>query len=126
MIIHDFHVVRMAVLPDKTDPPFFVDADRMLPLPIASQRFQLIARRRSQNSQFRRSVQLQQLSQRHPLKGAKALTVLILKKRLSVLGAKALDHPQSIVRTALYVKRYTGPFSRTRQVVTSFRKRERF
>ena len=109
MIIHDFHVVCMAISPNKTDPPFFIDADRILSLPIAAQGLQLIARRRSKNPQFRCSMQLQQFSQRNPLKGTKALAMLILKKRLSVLGAEALNHPRSVTRTALYVKRYTEP-----------------
>jgi hypothetical protein len=109
MIIHDLHVVRMAISPNKTDPPLLIDADRMLSLPIAAQRLQLIARRRSKNPQVRCSVQLQQFSQRNPLKRTKALAMLIVKKRLSVLGAEALDHPQSVTRIALYVKRYTEP-----------------
>src|ERR1700732_3287482 len=104
MIIHDLHVVGVAISPNQADPPFFIDADRMLPLSIASQSFQLIARRGSQNSQRRCSMQLQQFSKRHPLEGMKALAVLIPKKRFSVRGAKALDHLPIVTRIALYVK----------------------
>jgi hypothetical protein len=93
MIIHYLHIVCMAISPNKTDPPLLIDADRMLSLPITAQSLQLIARRRSKDSQFRCSMQLQQFSQRNPLKSTKALAMLILKKRRSVLGAEALDHP---------------------------------
>src|SRR5260370_509726 len=37
MIIHDLHVVCTAISPNKTDSPFFIDADRILSLPISSQ-----------------------------------------------------------------------------------------
>jgi hypothetical protein len=31
MVIDDFHVVAMAVIPNKTDSPLFIDTDRVLP-----------------------------------------------------------------------------------------------
>jgi len=39
MIVNDFDLVRVAISPYKTDPPLFVDADRMLSLTVASQGF---------------------------------------------------------------------------------------
>ena len=104
MIIDDFHIVAMALTPDKTDSPLIIDPNRVLPFPIASQCFQLISRWRSQNAQLRRSVKLEQFPQGDPLDGTKAPGVVIVKKLLSFLRAKALNHTQRILRHALYVK----------------------
>lgn len=49
VIIDDFNFITMAIAPDKTDSPPIVDPNRVLPPPIASQRFQLISGRRGQN-----------------------------------------------------------------------------
>ena len=104
MIVDDFHIVAMALTPDKTDPPLIIDANRVLPFPIASQCFQLISRRRSQNAQLRRSVKLQQFPQGDPLAGTEPPAVVIVKQLLSFLRAKALNHTHRILRKALYVK----------------------
>src|SRR5260370_10202150 len=50
----------MALTPDKTDSPLIIDPNRVLPFPIASQCFQLISRRRSQNAQLVRRLNLEQ------------------------------------------------------------------
>jgi hypothetical protein len=50
VIINDFDAMAMAIAPSETDPPLVVNADRVLPLPPATQCFQAIARRRSQDS----------------------------------------------------------------------------
>jgi hypothetical protein len=107
MIVHDFDLICVTISPSKADSPFFIDADRMLPLPIASQSFQLITWRGSKDTEFCCSMQLQQFSQGHAFKGTETLAVAILKQRFSVPGAKALDHIQMITRVALHVKRYT-------------------
>jgi hypothetical protein len=104
MIVDDFHIVAMALTPDKTDSPLIIDSNRVLPFPIASQCFQLISRRRSQNAQLRRSVKLEQFPQGDPLDGAEPPTVVIVKEVLSFLRAKALNHTHRILRHALYVK----------------------
>ena len=50
VIIDDFHIIAMAITPNKTDSPLIIDTNRVLPFPTASQCFQLISRRRSQNA----------------------------------------------------------------------------
>ena len=95
----------MAITPHKTDSPLLVYANRVLSLAVAPQCFQLIAGRRTQNAQFAGSVQLQQFAKSDAFEGAEALRVLIVKKRFRFLGAKALDHTQSILRITLYSKR---------------------
>jgi hypothetical protein len=104
MIVDDFHIVTMALTPDKTDSPLIIDPNRVLPFPIASQCFQLISRRRSQNAQLRRSVKLEQFPQGNPLDGTEPPAVVIMKELLSFLRAKALNHTHRILRHALYVK----------------------
>ncbi len=104
MIVDDFHIVAMALTPDKTDSPLIIDPNRVLPFPIASQCFQLISRRRSQDAQLRRSVNLEQFPQGDPLDGTEPPAVVIIKELLSFLRAKALNHTHRILRPALYVK----------------------
>jgi hypothetical protein len=43
VIIHNLHVVGIAVAPLKTDAPLVIDADAVLPFSIALQRLQVIA-----------------------------------------------------------------------------------
>jgi hypothetical protein len=48
MIVHDLDVVRVGILPPKTDSPLIVDANAVLPGAIAFQLFQTIAGRAPQ------------------------------------------------------------------------------
>src|SRR6266436_9637401 len=70
----------MAIAPDKADAPLIIDSDRVLPFPISSRRLQLVPRRRSQDPQFCRRVELQQLPQGNALDGAETLAVMIVEK----------------------------------------------
>jgi len=83
VITDDFDIVAMALTPDKTDSPLIIDPNRVPPFPIASQCFQLISRRRSQNAQLRRSVNLEQFPQSDPFDGTEPPAVVIVKKILS-------------------------------------------
>jgi hypothetical protein len=62
VIIRDFDVISIATAPDKTDTPLIVDANRILTGSSASQCFQPVAGRRSENPQFGGGVELQKLS----------------------------------------------------------------
>ena len=48
MIIHNFHVTRVAIRPVETDTPLIIDADAPLPQPITRQPLQTIAWRDSE------------------------------------------------------------------------------
>jgi hypothetical protein len=96
-------------MPYETDSPLSIDSNRVLRFPIASQCFQLISRRRSQNAQLRRSMKLEQFSQGDPLDGTERPAVVIVKELLSFLGAKALNHTHRILRHTLYVKQRMPP-----------------
>ena len=85
VIINDFHVVAVAVTPDKTDSPLLVDPNRVLPFPVASQRFQLIPRGRSQYAKFRGRVKLEQFPQGESPDRTKPPAVPITKKLLRLL-----------------------------------------
>ncbi len=98
----------MPIAPHKADPPLLIDADRVLPLPVASQSLQLITGRRSKDPKFRSGMQLEQFPQCHALEGTEALAVLVVEKLLGVLRAEALNHTLSIQRQTLYVKRLSS------------------
>jgi hypothetical protein len=87
----------MAVTPVKTDSPLIIDPNRVLPFPIASQCFQLISRRRSQNAQLSHGLKLEQFPQGDPLDGTKPPVMVIVKKLLSFLEAKALNHTRRML-----------------------------
>jgi hypothetical protein len=69
----------MSVAPGKADSPLIVYPNRMLAFSITAQRLELISGRRTQNSQLRGSVDLEQFSECYALKRSKALAVLILE-----------------------------------------------
>src|SRR5947207_11479294 len=48
MVVHDLHAVGVAVLPDEADAPLVVDANAMLPRPVALQRLEPVAGRHAQ------------------------------------------------------------------------------
>ena len=76
----------------------------MLPFAIPSQGLQLIPRRRGQNPQLCRSVDLEQFPQRHALDAMKSLAVMIAKKLLGLSRGEALNHTSRVLRVTLYVK----------------------
>ncbi len=93
MIIDDFDVIGIAVLPDKTDAPLVIDADAVLARTVPGQFLEPIRRRYTQVVQRLRSVEHSQLSERNLLnvlrQPGRTLTV---EKQLGVSVAKASDH----------------------------------
>jgi hypothetical protein len=67
MIVDDFDIVRVAVLPTKTNPPLIVDPHAVLTLAIPFQGFEPISWGRHHLSEVRRSMQNQQFTARHAL-----------------------------------------------------------
>jgi hypothetical protein len=72
VVINDLNVFRAAVRPEKAEPVLVVDADAVLADPIASQRFQTVARRNSQIFQPLGDLELPQFAAGHPLDGLEA------------------------------------------------------
>ena len=96
VIIHDFYIVGIATTPDKADTPLVVDANAMLPFPIASQYFQMIAGRRLQIAEFGGNIQLAQLSLSHSLESSKAFDSLPSVKLFGLGRPERLDHLASV------------------------------
>jgi len=90
--INNLHFIGMTGTPNAADPPWVIDLNGMLSLPVAPQRLQMITRRGSQNLQLCGGVKLEQFAQRDPLKGPERLAVTVMKKLLRLLRAKAPDH----------------------------------
>lgn len=65
MVIDDLHVGHALVGPHEAQPPLVVDADAVLALAVAAQRFQPVAGRAAQEVQSLRRVQLRQLALGH-------------------------------------------------------------
>ena len=86
----------MPVSPDETNPPLIIDSYRVLPLAIPPQRFQLVAGRRRQKTQFRRCMQLQQFPESYALKGPEPPGMLVVKKVFGFLRSEALNQTPSI------------------------------
>jgi len=64
VIVDDFYVYRIAVIPTETDAIPFVDADRLLSRAIAVQRFEPITRRNAELVQLIDRSYLEELSSR--------------------------------------------------------------
>jgi hypothetical protein len=62
MVVTDFDVVGVAVHETKTDPPLFVDRNRMLTFSITSQAMQPVARWDLEIAEISRSIDLLELS----------------------------------------------------------------
>ena len=58
MIVHELDRVCVTVLPDKADTPLVVDANAVLPRPVALQRLEPVARREAQSVKARRGMEL--------------------------------------------------------------------
>ena len=85
MVVRDFDVVGIAVLPPEANPELIVDADTVLAATGATQRLQSISRRNRQLPQFPNAVELRQLPshgrpQRRRARTARAPAVESVKK----------------------------------------------
>jgi hypothetical protein len=79
MIIDNLNLMRPIGAPHKADAPLVVDADRMLPAPIAAQRLQPTAWGHSQIIERMRRIEPHEAPAGLPLDGGKAPDWLILE-----------------------------------------------
>jgi hypothetical protein len=96
VVIRNFHIVGIAIAPDKANAPLVVDADAVLSFPIAFQYFQMIARRRLQIAKVSGNIQLSQLSLSHPFESPKTLDSLPAVKLFGLPRPEGLDHLASV------------------------------
>jgi hypothetical protein len=67
MVIHDFHAIRIAVLPAKANAPLLIDAYAVLAPPVSMQRLKSIGRGHSQRVQVGCGIEHPQFPHRHAL-----------------------------------------------------------
>ena len=79
MVINYLNVKRIAIAPNETDAILVIDADTVLPFPIALQNFKLIPWKDCKITQAMRSVQLQKFSLRDPGNSLKSLRTSAFK-----------------------------------------------
>lgn len=68
MVINDFHIIRMAVMPRETDTPLKIDSDAVLSFAVPMQCFKMIAWRNPQSLQYDNCVKHIQFPQCNPFK----------------------------------------------------------
>jgi hypothetical protein len=64
MVVDDFDLLGIAILPNETHPPPAIDPDRPLPLAVAPKPFQTVARRQPQIVNLRRNIDREEGTQR--------------------------------------------------------------
>jgi len=105
MIIHDFDVQGIPIVPLEANPPLVVDANTMLSAPIAAQSFQAIGRRHAQILQCLRTIQHPQLAQRNLLNiGRQPARPLAIEDFLRLGILEIANHMRSLYRLALNAK----------------------
>jgi hypothetical protein len=105
MVIGNFNIIGMAVLPMKADPPSVIDPDAPLAFSIAGKLLQSVPRRDSQKGQCRCAVDLCQLAQGHPLYFLrKAGGKSAMEEFLCLFAAKRLDHRKILTSGISIVK----------------------
>jgi hypothetical protein len=98
LIIHNFDIVRVAVLPSKANSPSIIDTDAILSLPIPFQRFQLIAGRLPQILKGFGAIQVEKFASCLPFEGLKTANWAIIKESGGVAASERFDHLGRIVR----------------------------
>ena len=86
MVVHDFHLLRVAAAPDETNPPLIIDADAVLAGPVAFQSLQPVARRCKQIAERPSPVQvyLNEWTTRHNLPAVSAEMAIKLGRLFNV------------------------------------------
>jgi hypothetical protein len=92
VVVHDFDVNRTDAGPDKADAPLVIDADAVLTLPIAFQRFKAVARRSLQEIQRLSCFQLGKFALCGWRERLESLRALAFVQRLGVFALERLDH----------------------------------
>jgi hypothetical protein len=100
MIIDDFDVEGVAVMPFKADTPLLVYADGILPLPVTAKSVKPVSRIQHQSLQAWGSMQDHQPLSRLPLERLESPNSSVLKKFLSIPAGKRFYHTRRVLRLA--------------------------
>ena len=99
VVIYDFYIACIAVLPFKTDTPLVVDPDAVLTGTSPLEGFQPVARRHPQRVQIRSGIDHQQFAARDALNVVRQFSgVLTTPDLFSFCAGKTLDHFFTISR----------------------------
>jgi len=99
MIIDDFDVEGVAVMPLKTNAPLSVDADGVLSLPVTSKSMKLVSRIQHQSFQARGSMQNHQPLSRLPFERLESPDSSVIKKLLGISASKRFYHTPKVLRS---------------------------
>jgi hypothetical protein len=107
MVINNFDIISMTVLPVEADPPLVVDPDAPLAFSLADKLFQPVSWRYAKKFQRCRAVDLCQFTKGHSMyvlrqSGCK----YALEYLFRILAAKSLDHGDLLSWRGSIVKRY--------------------
>lgn len=92
MVVNDFDIKRMTILPSKAQPPLIVDADAVLARTVPAKGFEAVPGRNAQIIERRRGGQHRQFPASGSLNGTKPPHESILGQLLGITTAKAADH----------------------------------
>ncbi len=107
MVVHDFYTFGAAIRPVEAYAPLVVYPDRVLPGPIARQRFKPISRRTSQVVETHRGVNRLELAARaFEQVGGKAFRALPIENRFGHLVLERPDHQRPLVSLLCIAQRY--------------------
>lgn len=84
MVINDFHIIDVAIIPDKADSILIVDANAMLALPVAFQRLKPISWQCGQKLKCRRCVKHFEFPPRRSLNRLKTPDTLTKKQPFAI------------------------------------------
>jgi hypothetical protein len=104
MVVGDFDIVGIPLLPSEADSPALVDADAVLPLAIPFEGLQPIPWRDPQVLQHPGPVQVEQFPAGLALEGAKPRDRQVVKQGLGLPVLEGPDHTARVFRNAEYVK----------------------
>ena len=97
VVVHDLDFRRPFRCPDKTEPELVIDADRVLPLPVARKRLKPVARWGPQVAEIDCGIEIAQFpARRLDQVGWKALRTFAVEDSFSRLAPEASDHEQYV------------------------------
>jgi hypothetical protein len=93
VVIDNLDVAGVAFIPLKTDPPLIVQADAVLASAISAEFLQVVSRRNSEIIEYRRRIELPQLTKRHALEIRPELPdALAVEQPLGIPVAETPNH----------------------------------
>jgi len=98
MIIDDFDIESVALMPFKADSPLLVDADGILPFPFASQSVKHVSWIQHQGLQARGGMEHHQSLSCLPFEGLETSNASVVKEFFGIPTGKGLDHTGRILR----------------------------